>query len=101
VLGSGGAGGKRVTGRKRHIVVATMGDLITARGHSARVNDGKAAPAVREQRVRTHDRIRRIWADRAYVGKALPAWVLERFQCVLEVVTKQAGTRGGKGLPRR
>lgn len=101
VVGSGFDGGKLVKGRKRHILVDTMGYLITVQVHSARINDGKAAPAVLEKLFRTNDGIRRIWADSAYKGKALHAWVFKQFQCVLQVVTKQAGSRGFKVLPRR
>lgn len=101
VVGSGFDGGKLVKGRKRHILVDTMGYLITVQVHSARINDGKAAPAVLEKLFRTNDGIRRIWADSAYKGQPLQAWVFKQFQCVLQVVTKQAGSRGFKVLPRR
>ncbi|TVQ95203.1 MAG: IS5 family transposase [Chromatiaceae bacterium] len=100
-LDSGFDGGKLVKGRKRHIVVDTMGDVMTVRVHSAGINDGQAALAVLETWFQTNDNIRRIWADSADIGHALHAWVLERFQCVLHVIAKQAGTRGFKVLPRR
>jgi putative transposase len=98
---SGFDGGKLIKGRKRHIVVDTMGYLLVVVVHSAGINDGKAAPEVLGKLFQVADTIRKIWADSAYVGQALHDWVLARFQCVLEVVKKQQGVKGFHVLPRR
>jgi putative transposase len=98
---SGFDGGKLIKGRKRHIVVDTMGYLLVVLVHSAGINDGKAAPDVLRKLFEATDTIRKIWADCAYIGEELRDWVLEQFQCALTIVARQAGTRGFKVLPRR
>ncbi|MBK1646923.1 hypothetical protein CKO25_20320 [Thiocapsa imhoffii] len=45
-IDSGFDGGKLVKGRKRHIVVDTMGCLLTVSAHAANIYDGKAARQV-------------------------------------------------------
>lgn len=42
-----------------------------------------------------------IWADGAYNGYELYAWVLAQFECVLQIVRKQEGVKGFHVLPRR
>ena len=98
---SGFDGGKLVKGRKRHILVDTMGCLIVVWVHAANVFDGKAARQVIENLFLLLHTVKIIWADSAYSGAELLEWVSSRFQCVLEVVSKQKGVQGFHVLPRR
>jgi putative transposase len=98
---SGFDGGKLVKGRKRHIVVDTMGCIIAVWVHAANMFDGKAARHVLAYALVTVDSIRKIWADSAYAGAELAQWLAERFACALEVVKKPRGVRGFQVLPRR
>ena len=98
---SGFDGGKLVKGRKRHIVVDTIGCLIVVWVHAANVFDGKAARQVIANLFLLLHTVKIIWADSAYSGAELLDWVSFQFECVLEVVRRKKGIRGFHVLPRR
>jgi putative transposase len=92
--------GKKTTGRKRHIVVDTLGLLLTVLVHSADIQDCHAAPAVLWRLRGRFPRLRRIWADASYAGQ-LVGWVRRVCHWVLEIVRRPEGTKGFVLLPRR
>jgi putative transposase len=98
---SGFDGGKLVKGRKRHIVVDTMGCLIVVWVHAANMFDGKAARQVITNLFLLLHTVKLIWADSAYSGAELFDWVSDQFECILEVVRKEKGLQGFHVLPRR
>jgi len=98
---SGFDGGKLVKGRKRHIVVDTMGCLLVVWVHAANVFDGKAAYQVIANLFLLLQTVKIIWADSAYRGAKLLDWIVSRFECTLEVVTKKKAVQGFHVLPRR
>ncbi len=98
---SGFDGDKLVKGRKRHIVVDTIGCLLVVWVHAANVFDGKAARQVITNLFLLLHTVKIIWADSAYSGAQLLDWVSFQFDCVLEVVRKQEGVQGFHVLPRR
>jgi putative transposase len=98
---SGFDGGKLVKGRKRHIVVDTIGCLLVVWVHAANVFDGKAARQVITHLFLLLNTVKIIWADSAYSGAELLEFVLSRFQCHLEVVRRKKGVKGFHVLPRR
>lgn len=99
---SGFDGGKLIKGRKRHIVVDTIGCVLIALVHAANIYDGRAAREVLTALFAVVGTVQKIWADGAYVGEALAQWVKEQFDCVLEVVAKPKTTVGGfQVLPQR
>ena len=98
---SGFDGGKLVKGRKRHIVVDTIGCLIVVWVHAANIFDGKAARQVIANLFSLVQTVKIIWADSAYSGAELLDWVSSQFECVLEVVRRQKGVQGFHILPRR
>ena len=100
-IDSGFDGGKLVKGRKRHIVVDTMGCVIVVWVHAANIFDGKAARWIIEYLFSLVHTIKIIWADSAYSGAELFDWVVSQFNCVLEVVRKEKGIQGFHVLPRR
>jgi putative transposase len=61
-------GGKKVKGRKRHLVVDTQGLVLTARVHAADGHDRPAAELVLSGSDEHFPRIRLLWADTAYRG---------------------------------
>jgi len=97
---SGFDGGKRIQGRKRHIVVDTIGYLLIVVVHAANIYDGRAARFVVPALFLLLNTVKKIWADGAYSGAELIAWVKEQFDCVLEVVEKRTG-KGFQVVPRR
>jgi putative transposase len=98
---SGFDGGKLVKGRKRHIIVDTIGCLLVVWVHAANVFDGKAARQVITNLFFLFQTVKIIWADCGYSGAELLDWVCLQFKCDLTVVRKKKGTQGFHVLPRR
>ena len=96
---SGFDGGKHVNGRKRHIVVDTIGYLLIVGVHAANIFDGKGARPVLKRLFETVKTLKKLWADCAYRGE-LGAWLQETFNCVLEIVKKKR-SKGFHVLPKR
>lgn len=97
-------GGKKITGRKRHIVVDTLGLLLAVVVTSAAVDDAAAAPAALQNLTRTeYPRMKVIWADGKYHNYALYGWKDKQRQLPwkLEIVSRPPGTKGFLVLPRR
>lgn len=93
---------KNVNGRKRHIVVDSMGLLLAALVTAADVDDAKAAaelfPRLEGQPV---SRVRRMFADGKYHNHVLHAWVEGNADWELEVVKRPEGAKGWVLLPIR
>lgn len=93
--------GKRVRGRKRHIVVDTLGNLLAVVVHTANIQDRDGAKLVfTHLQSETAAAIKMIWADSGYRGK-LVEWVHEQLAAVLEIVKKEPGQKTFQVLPRR
>lgn len=95
--------GKKVTGRKRHILVDTLGLLLVVVVHGADVQDRDGAKLVLEQLRRRFTRLRLIWADAGYTG-ALLQWidsVRRRHRLRLEIVKRPKQSNSFILLPRR
>ena len=98
---SGFDGGKLIKGRKRHIIVDTMGYVLIVLVHAANIYDGHAARKVLTALFSKRDTVKKIWADGTYKGEEFIQWVKEQFDGVLEVVKKQNTGKGFEVLPRR
>jgi putative transposase len=96
-------GGKKVQGRKRHILVDTLGLLIAVVVTAANVDDGRAAPEVFAQAPgRDFPRLKVVFADNKYHNYALYAWLrLHRRPYRLVVVSRPEGVTGFKPLKIR
>lgn len=96
-------GGKKITGRTRHLLVETLGLLIAIVMTSAGVDDGVAAPLLLGH-VTPHDfpRLGTICADQKEHNHALDAWMAEhRASWRIEVKGRPAGTQGFTPLEKR
>ena len=92
--------GKKVNGRKRHLLVDTMGLILTVVVHAADVQDRDGAKLVLEK-VKDHlSRLRLIWADGIYAGQ-LVDWVKTTCGWILEIVKRTDDVKGFQVLPRR
>jgi putative transposase len=89
-----------VTGRKRHIVVDTLGLLLTVVVHPANIQDRDGAKLVLEKTRGRFPRLKLIWADGGYAGKLID-WVQQTCGWVLEIVKRNADLKGFHVLPRR
>lgn len=95
--------GKKVTGRKRHLLVDTLGLIIKVVVTAGNVQDRDGAKLVLQQAAEQEELIKRlklIWADGGYRG-TLIEWVAEVFGWTLEIVEKPEGQVGFQILPRR
>ncbi len=86
--------GKRIKGRKRHILVDTLGLLLALVVHSAGIQDPAGAKLVLAKIVGRFPRLRLIWTDGAYqpvVGwaKSFGGWTLELVRKPKELRTFQ------------
>jgi len=95
-------GGKRVKGRKRHIVTDTLGLLLALVVTAANVSDGRAAPRVLD-RLTLPDRARLevVFADGRYHDTVCAAWFAKHPGCRLEIVSKPEGVPGFVPIHKR
>jgi putative transposase len=93
---------KKVAGRKRHIVVDTLGLLLAVAVTAADVDDAKAArQALGQVTESDFPRLRLVWADQKYHNHALYGWVEDDGHYDLEVVRRPQGAEGFVLLPKR
>ncbi len=97
-------GGKKITGRKRHIGVDTLGLLLALSVSSAAVDDAVAAPQVLQHLgAESYPRLEVVWADNKYHNHALYDWIETESagNWRLEVVRRPAGSKGFVLLAKR
>jgi len=96
-------GGKKIKGRKRHLLVDTLGLLLAVLVTGANVDDGTAAPHLLEQ-VTQEDfpRLKMIFGDNKYHNKRLQAWLTkERPGWEVEVKQRPEGSQGFTPVRKR
>ena len=91
---------KNINGRKRHILVDTMGLLLTVFVTIASVQDRGGARSLLGNLPGCCKKLRKIWVDGGYTGQLLE-WVVARFKFSLAVVPRPKQTRKFVLLPRR
>jgi len=92
--------GKKVNGRKRHIVVDTMGLLLLVVITSAGVQDRDGARTLLEKVKMAMPSLSLLWADGGYAGK-LVEWAERVAHITVEIVRKPPGLKTFQVLPRR
>ena len=98
--GHGYDAGKQVKGRKRHILVDTLGLLIMVIVSSAALPDRDGAVQLFDATDGSLPRLRRVWADQSYAGQ-LVEWVQHFFAFVLDIIRRPKQQRGFQVLPKR
>jgi putative transposase len=93
-------GGKKVLGRKRHLLVDTLGNLLTVIVHPANSADSTGADWVLEEGSTKSSRLAHLWADSNYRGDLVDYWEQEH-GITIEIVDKQPGQTGFEPLPKR
>ena len=93
---------KNVDGRKRHIIVDSMGLLLAVLVTAADVDDATAAAtAFARLEDQPLSRVRRMFADSKYHNHALYKWVAEQAHWELVIVSRPKGAEGWVQLPLR
>jgi putative transposase len=100
--GRGYDGAKKVTGRKRHLVVDSLGLLLAVRVTTADVADAVAARTILEPLTyERFPRLKVVRADSAYGRYGLPEWVAQLGHFLLGLVKRPLGAIGFVLLPGR
>ena len=94
-------GGKKITGRKRHIAVDTLGMLLVVVVHSAGFQDYEGGHFVLHRIRETYRRLRVVFGDSAYGKCDLPAWAKETCKVILQTVLRPVEAKGFVVLPKR
>ena len=93
--------GKRIKGRKRHIVTDTEGSLLAVLVHSANIQDNHGAVPLLRIIGRMFPKLRHIFADRVYRGPKLLEAVADLGRWTIEIVTRSQSVGTFKAEPRR
>ena len=96
--------GKKTTGRKRHVVVDTLGLLLVVMVTSASVQDRAGGRAVLERLAAGFGSVVLVWADGGYANKidsSILFWAKEKLGLLVEIVKRSDDVKGFKVLPRR
>jgi putative transposase len=92
--------GKHVNGRKRHLLVDTLGLLLAVVVTAASVQDRDGAKLLFQHLGDACQKLRLIWVDGGYRGQLLD-WVIEHCHFRLQVVLRSDDHKGFVLLPRR
>jgi transposase len=98
---SGFAVHKQVKGRKRHLLVDTLGLPLSVYVTPADMHDTQAARRLLAGLKYFVARLKHIWADAAYRGQELAEWCKAQGDWDLQVVERTAGIRGFRVHPQR
>ncbi|MFB7329693.1 IS5 family transposase [Streptomyces sp. NPDC056190] len=93
-------GGKQINGRKRHVVVDTLGLLLAVMVTAADIGDRAAAQVLLARVADAHHRLALVWADGGYTG-SLVEHCLAALALVLAIVKRSNDMRGFVVLPKR
>lgn len=99
-MGRGFDGGKKIKGRKRHIVVDTLGMLLVVVVHAANKHDSKGADLVLEKLNEQFYTLIKVFADGGYRGELIEKVKL-KFNFILEVIMRTDKEETFKVLPKR
>ena len=94
-------GGKRVKGRKRHLVVDTLGLVLAVLVTAANVNDKRGFEELSYRLRERFDRLQVIWADGGYHSSRLRAWIKHQIGCVLTVIRRSQPPEIFSVVPQR
>jgi transposase len=93
--------GKKIKGRKRHILTDTEGNLVHAIIHTADIQDRDGAPLLLAEIIHRFPWLRHLFADGGYAGDKLR----EALRCIgkwtIEIIKRSDVAKGFEVLPRR
>jgi putative transposase len=92
-----------VKGRKRHLLVDTMGLVLCVKVHAANIQDRDGAKPLMQRAKAKLPRVVKVWSDRAYKGgwgphkqlRRLDEWMWRELWWLLEVVQRPTDEAGG------
>lgn len=93
--------GKKVKGRKRHILTDTEGNLVHALIHTADIQDRDGAPLLLEEMTNRFPWLRYLFADGGYAGAKLKKALEKIGKWTIEIIKRSDAAQGFEVLPRR
>ena len=93
--------GKKIKGRKRHIVTDTQGNLLSAIVHPANVQDRDGAPAAVTLACASYPTIAHLFADGGYAGEKLENALRKIDGPTIEIVKRPDDAKGFVIVARR
>jgi transposase len=98
---SGYDAGKKIKGRKRHIITDTEGFLVGAVVHAASTQDRDGAPLVLKAIRSAFPWLRHVFADGGYAGRKLREALKGKGEWTIEIVKRSDTAKGFEVIPRR
>jgi transposase len=93
--------GKKIKGRKRHIVTDTEGNLVGLVVYEANIQDRDGAPCVLASIRSRYPWLRHIFADGGYAGDKLRKALKRIGKWTIEIIKRSDTAQGFEVLPRR
>jgi putative transposase len=103
-LAVGFDGGKKIKGRKRHLIVDTLGLVMMVVVTAANISDQQGARLIFTRLAALPERIARlllIWVDGTYDGVNFRQWTMDTYHWVLETIKRSDTAKGFVLLPKR
>ncbi len=86
-------GAKKLSGRKRHVLVDTQGLVLRATVHAANIQDRAGVPVLLAGAKEEFPRLQHVWVDQGYTGSGR-AWIEDKLGWTVEVVQHPPKPRG-------
>jgi transposase len=94
--------GKRIKGRKRHLLVDTLGLVLDVALTPADTTERAGAQKLLGRALPWFAKLRKLWVDGGYTGQTFADWVKQlRPKLEVEVVKRSDSVQGFRVLPRR
>jgi transposase len=93
--------GKKIKGRKRHILTDTEGNVLGAITHTADIQDRDGAPTVVADTKESFPSLAHLFADGGYAGQKLEAALQDMDGPTIEIVKRPDGAKGFVLIARR
>ena len=103
-LAVGFDGGKKIKGRKRHLIVDTLGLVMIVVVTAANISDPQGARLIFTRLAALPQRIARlslIWVDGTYAGVDFMKWTMDTYRWILETIKRSDQAQGFVLLPKR
>lgn len=91
--------GKKIKGRKRHLVVDTLGNILSVVVHAANIHDSKSGIFAAKEAIANYPTIRGFCADAGYKG-AFEEQLWEQYQLGVDIVERKSDAQW-QVLPKR
>jgi putative transposase len=93
-------GNKKIKGKKRHVLIDTLGLLLIIFVSAASMSDTEGGETVLSRARIKLKRLKRVWADEGY-KQGLVDWVHKICHFILDIISREKGQKGFVVQPQR